>query len=81
MQLQSIPKLKHRNSTQFFLLAGPCTIEGETMAIQIAEHMWELTNKDEISFLLNRSVYQYQRNRHDIFARISAETEVQMLDK
>ncbi len=45
MQLQSIPKLKHSSSNQFFLLAGPCAIEGETMALQIAERICEITNK------------------------------------
>ena len=29
----------------FFLLAGPCVIEGEEMALKIAEHVSELTDK------------------------------------
>ena len=28
----------------FFLLAGPCVIEGEEMALKIAEHVSELTD-------------------------------------
>ena len=30
-------KLKHTDSGLFFLLAGPCVIEGENMALNIAE--------------------------------------------
>jgi len=37
MNLDLIPKLKHTRSNNFFLLAGPCAIEGEEMAMQIAE--------------------------------------------
>ncbi|NNL60884.1 MAG: 3-deoxy-8-phosphooctulonate synthase, partial [Flavobacteriaceae bacterium] len=34
MNLQDVPKLKHTNSNNFFLLAGPCAIEGEDMALR-----------------------------------------------
>ncbi|PTM00184.1 MAG: 3-deoxy-8-phosphooctulonate synthase, partial [Bacteroidetes bacterium] len=43
MKLQDIPKIKHTNSNNFFLLAGPCAIEGEDMAMQIAERILEIT--------------------------------------
>ena len=32
-----IKELKHTDSDNFFLLAGPCVIEGEDMALRIAE--------------------------------------------
>ena len=32
-----IEQLKHTDSGMFFLLAGPCVIEGEEMAMHIAE--------------------------------------------
>ena len=37
MQLSDIPKIKHTNANNFFLLCGPCAIEGEDMALRIAE--------------------------------------------
>ena len=37
MNLDLIPKIKHTNNNNFFLLAGPCAIEGEEMAMKIAE--------------------------------------------
>ena len=33
----NIDKLKYTDSGNFLLLAGPCVIEGEEMAMQIAE--------------------------------------------
>ena len=35
----------------FFLLAGPCVIEGEEMALKIAEHVSELTDKWGIPYV------------------------------
>lgn len=38
-----IDKLKYTLSGNFFLMAGPCVIESEEMAMQIAGHIVELT--------------------------------------
>ena len=35
--MKLIDKLTHNSNRNFFLLAGPCVIEGEEMAMQIAE--------------------------------------------
>ena len=37
MDITKIPQIKHTDSDNFFLLAGPCAIEGEEMAMRIAE--------------------------------------------
>lgn len=44
MDLNLIPKIKHANSDNFFLLAGPCAIEGEEMALRIAEQVVKITS-------------------------------------
>ena len=51
MELNNIPKLKHTNSNSFFLIAGPCAIEGEQMANKIAEEILQITNKLEIPYV------------------------------
>ena len=38
-------RLKHTDSGLFFLLAGPCVIEGEEMALRIAERIVEITDR------------------------------------
>ena len=48
MKLENIPQLKHINANNFFLLAGPCAIEGEEMALRIAEKVVSITDKLEI---------------------------------
>ena len=45
MDLSQIPHLKHLSENNFFLLAGPCAIEGEEMAIRIAERVVGITDK------------------------------------
>jgi len=45
MILQDIPKIKHTNANNFFLLCGPCAIESEDMALRIAEKVVNITNK------------------------------------
>lgn len=41
-----------KKSDNFFLLAGPCVIEGEEMALRIAEHVVKLTDKLNIPYVL-----------------------------
>ena len=41
--IPEIEKLKYTQSGNFFLMAGPCAIEGEKMAIEIAEKIVEIT--------------------------------------
>ena len=48
MKLELIPRLKHLDSDNFFLLAGPCAIEGEEMALRIAERVVEITDRLQI---------------------------------
>ena len=40
----TIQDLKHTESGNFFLLAGPCVIEGEDMALRIAERIVKITD-------------------------------------
>ncbi|MEO0901969.1 MAG: 3-deoxy-8-phosphooctulonate synthase, partial [Bacteroidota bacterium] len=44
MQLSRIPQIKHTTKDNFFLLSGPCAIEGEDMALRIAEKVTKITN-------------------------------------
>ena len=42
--IQQLPKIKHLNANNFFLMAGPCAIEGEDIAMRIAEKI--ITERD-----------------------------------
>jgi len=81
MTLQDIPKIKHTKSNNFFLLAGPCAIEGENMAMQIAERILEITNKLEIPFIFKGSFKKANRSRIDSFTGIGDIKALEILKK
>ncbi len=81
MKLELIPKIKHTNSNNFFLLAGPCAIEGEEMAMQIAEKIVKITNKLEIPFVFKGSFKKANRSRIDSFTGIGDEKALKILRK
>ncbi len=79
--ISSIPKIKHANSGQFFLLAGPCAIEGEDMALRIAEEILRVTDRLEIPFIFKGSYRKANRSRIDSFAGIGDEKALKILRK
>ncbi|GAA0757066.1 3-deoxy-8-phosphooctulonate synthase [Psychroflexus lacisalsi] len=81
MDLNLIPKLKHNNSSNFFLLAGPCAIEGEEMALKIAERIVKITDKLEIPFVFKGSFKKANRSRIDSFTGIGDEKALKILEK
>ena len=57
----------------FFLLAGPCVIEGEEMAMHIAEHIVRLTDRLHIPYVFKGSFKKANRSRLDSFTGIGDE--------
>lgn len=81
MNLQNIPQIKHLDSGNFFLLAGPCAIEGEEMAMRIAEKLISVTDKLEIPFVFKGSFKKANRSRIDSFTGIGDEKALKILAK
>lgn len=81
MNLQDIPKIKHINSNNFFLLAGPCAIESEDMALRIAEKVVSITSKLEIPYVFKGSFKKANRSRIDSFSGIGNEKALRILKK
>ncbi len=81
MKINSIPRLKHLDSGNFFLLAGPCAIEGEDMALRIAERVVEITNRLEIPYVFKGSFKKANRSRIDSFTGIGDENALEILRK
>ena len=81
MKLDKIPQLQHINSNNFFLLAGPCAIESEEMALRIAEKVMEITNKLEIPYIFKGSFKKANRSRIDSFTGIGDEKALKILRK
>jgi len=81
MELSKIPQLKNIDANNFFLLAGPCAIEGEEMALRIAEKVVEITSKLEIPFIFKGSFKKANRSRIDSFTGIGDEKALKILRK
>lgn len=79
MNLQNIPNIKHLDSDNFFLLAGPCAIEGKDMAFRIAEKLVEITDKLNIPFVFKGSFKKANRSRIDSFSGIGDEKALKIL--
>ena len=65
----------------FFLLAGPCVIEGEDMALNIAEKLVEITSRLDIPFAFKGSFKKANRSRVDSFTGIGDEKALRILGK
>lgn len=81
MNIKDIPKIKHTGSGQFFLLAGPCAIEGEEMAMRIAEEVVRITDKLKIPYIFKGSYRKANRSRIDSFTGIGDEKALKILRK
>ena len=67
-------EIKDLTSTNnFFLLAGPCVIEGEDMAMRIAEHVVKVTERLKIPYVFKGSYRKANRSRLDSFTGIGDE--------
>ena len=81
MILSEIPIIKHTNSNNFFLLCGPCAIEGEDMALRIAEKVITITDKLNIPYIFKGSFKKANRSRIDSFTGIGDEKALNILRK
>lgn len=79
--MKLIDKLTHNSNCNFFLLAGPCVIEGEEMAMQIAEHVLSATQRLGIPYVFKGSYRKANRSRLDSFTGIGDEKALRILRK
>ena len=77
----NISKLKHLNSNNFILIAGPCAIEGEEMAFKIAEKILNISNEYKVPFIFKGSFKKANRSRIDSFTGIGDIKALEILSK
>lgn len=73
--------LKHTDSGNFFILAGPCVIEGEEMAMSIAEHIKNVSDELKIPFVFKGSYRKANRSKSSSFTGIGDEKALKVLAK
>lgn len=76
-----ISTLKHGDSGQFFLIAGPCAIEGEQMALDIAGQVQEICNRLRIPYIFKGSYRKANRSKGSSFTGIGDEIALEILQK
>lgn len=81
MKTQRLNDLVNQTSENFFLLAGPCAIEGEDMAMRIADSLVKITDKLSIPFIFKGSFKKANRSRIDSFTGIGNEKALEILAK
>lgn len=81
MKLELIPQIRYTDSDQFFLLAGPCAIEGEDMALRIAEKVVTIADRYKIPYVFKGSFKKANRSRIDSFTGIGDEKALKILEK
>jgi 2-dehydro-3-deoxyphosphooctonate aldolase (KDO 8-P synthase) len=75
----TIPKLKYTDSGNFFLMAGPCAIEGRDIALEIAERIVKLSDKYKIPYIFKGSYKKANRTKLDSFTGIGDEKALKIL--
>ncbi len=77
----NIKNIKHKTSNNFFLMAGPCAIEDEAMALRIAERIVKLSDQYQIPYIFKGSYRKANRSRLDSFTGIGDEKALKILAK
>ena len=77
----NIPNIQFGQTDQFFIMAGPCAIEGEDMAFEIAETVQQITQKHQIPWIFKGSYKKANRSRLDSFTGIGDVNALKILEK
>ena len=64
-----------------FLIAGPCVIESETLAMEVAGALKEITQKLQIPFIFKSSFDKANRSSHESFRGPGLQTGLKVLER
>jgi 2-dehydro-3-deoxyphosphooctonate aldolase (KDO 8-P synthase) len=75
----SIPQIRHAQSGNFFLIAGPCVIENREICFDIARKVIDITDKLNIPYIFKASYKKANRSRIDSFSGIGDKAGLEVL--
>lgn len=81
MSLKNIPNIKHLDTGNFFVLAGPCVVESEEICFEIAEKVKSITDNLGIPYIFKASYRKANRSRIDSFTGIGDEKGLEIIAK
>jgi 2-dehydro-3-deoxyphosphooctonate aldolase (KDO 8-P synthase) len=79
--INQLPNIKHTESGNFFLIAGPCVVEGEDLVFEVAEKVKAIADRLQIPYIFKASYRKANRSRGDSFAGIGDEKALEMIQK
>jgi 2-dehydro-3-deoxyphosphooctonate aldolase (KDO 8-P synthase) len=81
MSINTVPKIKHIDKNNFFLIAGPCVVESEEICFEIAEKVKAVTDSLGIPYIFKASYRKANRSRVDSFTGIGDEKALSTIQK
>lgn len=66
--LNEIPNLRYYSPKKFFLIAGPCVVEGLDITLEIAQRLLEICDRLQIPLIFKASYRKANRSRDDSFS-------------
>ena len=75
----SVPQIRHAQSGNFFLIAGPCVIENREICFDIASKVIEITDKLNIPYIFKASYKKANRSKIDSFSGIGDKAGLEVL--
>lgn len=79
--LNAIPRIRHTESENFFLIAGPCVIESRQICYDIAGQVADITDRLKIPYIFKSSYRKANRSRMDSFTGIGDLEGLKLLDE
>ena len=79
--ISTLPRISHTASGNFFLIAGPCAIESEEIAMEVGTRVKAICDRLEIPYIFKGSYRKANRSRIDSFSGIGDEKALAILQK
>ena len=79
--IDHLPHIKHSASGNFFLIAGPCVVENESVVFEIASHIQQICDKHQIPYIFKASYKKANRSRIDSFTGIGDQKGLELIAK
>lgn len=79
--LKELFKHQSYNPDNFFLIAGPCVVEGEELVMEVADKVYAICKRLEIPYVFKASYRKANRTSSNSFTGIGDETALQLVKK
>jgi 2-dehydro-3-deoxyphosphooctonate aldolase (KDO 8-P synthase) len=79
--LEKLPYIKHLETGNFFLIAGPCVVENEEICMEVARHIISVTDELGIPYVFKSSYRKANRSRIESFKGIGDLAALEILTK